>query len=72
MNADHRDAANLYATKLLGAGPADWRCTGCDPDGVDLQAGGTSLRLDCPERVTGPGELRRMLVKRAEEARAKD
>ena len=24
MNADHRDAMNLYATKLLGAEAADW------------------------------------------------
>jgi putative heme iron utilization protein len=29
------------------------------------------LRLDFPERVTGPGELRKALVKLAEEARAK-
>lgn len=72
MNADHRDATNLYATRLLGAEPADWRCTGCDPDGIDLQAGGKTLRLDFPERVTGPGELRRMLVKLAEGARAKE
>jgi putative heme iron utilization protein len=71
MNADHRDATNLYATRLLGAEPADWRCTGCDPDGIDLQAGGKTLRLDFPERVTGPGELRKALVKLAEEARAK-
>ena len=71
MNADHRDATKLYTTKLLGADAADWRCTGCDPDGIDLQAGGKILRLDFPERVTGPGELRRMLVKLAEEARAK-
>jgi heme iron utilization protein len=70
INADHRDATNLYATRLLGAGAADWRCTGCDPDGVDLQAGTTTLRLDFPERVTGPGELRRMLVRLAGEARA--
>src|ERR1700743_3007466 len=28
MNADHRDAMNLYATRLLGADAADWRCTG--------------------------------------------
>jgi hypothetical protein len=71
MNADHRDATNLYATRLLGADAADWRCTGCDPDGIDLQAGGNTLRLDFPERVTGPGELRKMLVRLAEEARAK-
>ena len=71
MNADHRDATRLYATRLLGAEPADWRCTGCDPDGIDLQAGASTLRLDFPERVTGPGELRRMLVRLADEARAK-
>ncbi len=71
MNADHRDATNLYATRLLGANAADWRCTGCDPDGIDLQAGGNTLRLDFPARVTGPGELRKMLVRLAEDARVK-
>jgi heme iron utilization protein len=71
MNADHRDAINLYATKLLGAEAADWSCTGCDPDGMDLLAGTATLRLDFPERVTGPGELRKMLVRLAGEARAK-
>jgi putative heme iron utilization protein len=71
MNADHRDALNLYATRLLGEEAADWRCTGCDPCGIDLQAGTKVLRLDFPERVTGPGQLRGMLVKLADEARAK-
>jgi putative heme iron utilization protein len=70
MNTDHRDAINLYATRLLGTGAADWRCTGCDPDGLDLQAGPRILRLEFPERVTGPGELRKMLVRLASEARA--
>ena len=71
MNSDHRDAIGLYATKLLGAEAADWSCTGCDPDGLDLQAGTATLRLDFPERVTGPSELRKMLVRLAGEARAK-
>ena len=71
INSDHRDTNSLYATKLLGAEAADWRCTGCDPDGLDLQAGGKTLRLDFPQRVTGPGELRKMLVKLADQARAK-
>ncbi len=71
INADHRDAIGLYATRLLGAEAADWSCTGCDPDGMDLQAGTATLRLDFPERVTGPGELRKMLVRLAGEARAK-
>jgi len=71
MNADHREALNLYATRLLGAQAADWLCTGCDPDGIDMQAGQLTLRLDFPGRVTGPGELRKMLVRLAEAARAK-
>lgn len=72
MNADHRDAMNLYATRLLGAEAADWLCTGCDPEGIDLQAGKMTLRLDFPERVTGPGELRKLLVRLAGEARARE
>jgi putative heme iron utilization protein len=71
MNADHRDATKIYATRLLGAEDADWRCTGCDPGGLDLQAGAKTLRLDFPQAVTGPGELRKMLVRLADEARAK-
>src|SRR6266496_1872800 len=70
MNEDHREAMNLYATKLLGAESADWRCTGCDPDGMDMQAGGATLRLDFPERVTSAMALRKMLVRLAGEARA--
>src|ERR1700712_1726590 len=58
MNADHRDAIYLYATKLLGADDADWRCTGCDPDGLDMQAGTHALRLDFPRRVSPPAALR--------------
>ena len=71
LNADHRDAMNLYATKLLGAEAADWTCTGCDPDGMDMQAGTATLRLDFPERVTSGTELRKMLVRLAGEARGK-
>lgn len=71
MNADHREALGLYATRLLGAEQADWRCTGCDPEGLDLATDGKALRLDFPERVTSPSELRKMLVRLAEEARAK-
>jgi putative heme iron utilization protein len=72
MNEDHREAMNLYATRLLDAEPADWRCTGIDPEGIDMQAGTMTLRLDFPQRVTGPSELRRVLVKLAEQARAKE
>jgi putative heme iron utilization protein len=71
MNEDHREAMNLYATRLLGADAADWSCTGCDPDGMDMQAGPKALRLDFPERVTTGAELRKILVKLVGEARAK-
>lgn len=70
MNADHQEALGLYATRLLGASVGDWRCSGIDPDGIDLQAGNKTLRLDFPERITGPGELRKILVRLAEQARA--
>ena len=70
MNADHREAMNLYATKLLGAEAADWRCTGCDPDGMDMQAGTTTLRLDFPRRIVTPAALRQMLKELADQARA--
>jgi heme iron utilization protein len=70
MNADHREAMNLYATKLLGAKSADWRCTGCDPAGIDLQAGSTTLRLDFPRRIITPAALRQVLTQLADQARA--
>jgi len=69
MNADHRDAINLYATRLLGAPAADWYCTGCDPDGIDLRAGSSTLRLDFPRRITTPAGLRQVLQELAEQAR---
>src|SRR5262249_37493216 len=50
MNQDHADTCRLYATKLLGAPEADWRCVGCDPEGLDLQSARTGLRLPFPHR----------------------
>jgi putative heme iron utilization protein len=70
MNADHRDTMNLYATRLLGADSADWRCTGCDPDGIDMQAGAATLRLDFPLRIVTAGALRQVLKDLADQARA--
>ena len=69
MNADHRDAMQLYATKLCGAEAADWRCTGCDPDGMDMEADGRTLRLDFPRRIVTPTALRQMLKQLADQAR---
>jgi putative heme iron utilization protein len=70
MNADHADACRLYATKLLGGPDGDWRCVGVDPEGLELQLGRTALRLPFPQRITGPGPLRALLKRLAEDARA--
>ena len=68
MNADHADAVRLYATKLLGAADGEWRCVGCDPEGLELQLERTALRLPFPQRVRARGELRHLLKQMAEEA----
>jgi heme oxygenase (biliverdin-IX-beta and delta-forming) len=70
MNDDHADACRLYATKLLGAPAGDWRCVGCDPEGLELQLGRNALRLPFPQRVRSPGVLRQVLKQMAEQARA--
>jgi len=70
MNADHRDALRLYATRLRGAPDGEWLCAGCDPEGLDLQLGRSALRLDFPQRVTNPGTLRHILKELADKARA--
>ena len=69
MNSDHGDAVRLYATKLLGAADGEWRCVGCDPEGLELQLDRTALRLPFPQRVRAQGELRHLLKQMAEEAR---
>ena len=69
MNADHGDAVELYATRLLGAPPGAWRLTGCDPDGCDLSLGELTLRLPFPVRVTSPQEIRKCLSSLAQKAR---
>ena len=70
MNADHADALELYAARLAGQPPGRWRCTGLDPDGLDLAFGDLTARIGFPERVTDAAGLRGTLVRLAEEARA--
>lgn len=69
MNADHAGTMNLYAVKLLGATDGAWRCTGCDPEGLDLQDDRRTLRLDFSERIVTPGALRQALKALADRAR---
>lgn len=69
MNEDHADTLKLYAAAFCGAPAAEWRCTGIDPDGLDLAADGAALRVDFPARVTTPGALRATLARMASQAR---
>lgn len=70
MNEDHLDAIELYATRLLGAAPGQWRVIGTDPEGCDLMLGDIVRRLDFPQRVMNAGDLRKVLVSLAQQARA--
>jgi heme iron utilization protein len=69
MNEHHADAIADYARGLLGRESADWRMTGIDPEGVDLQRDGETARLDFPAPVLTPAAARAGLVELAEKAR---
>lgn len=70
MNADHADAVQLYATRLLGRGGDGWAMTGCDPEGADLRRGGDTARLAFGTRATTPDAARAELVRLVKQARA--
>lgn len=72
MNADHADALELYATKLLGGDSGAWRMTGIDPEGCDLVSGARALRLPFDSRITSPAEARQELVRLTKSARGND
>lgn len=69
MNADHTDAIQLYATRLLNGADGDWRMSGCDPEGCDLVDGNEALRLTFRERAASPDAVRKILVALVQEAR---
>jgi heme iron utilization protein len=69
MNEDHRDAVQLYATRLLGQPEADWRLTGIDPEGADLQAGKARARLWFEKSVDDAEGARVELVRLVKRAR---
>jgi len=72
MNDDHRETMMLYASALCGAAAAaDWRCSGLDPEGMDMRSeDGRALRVDFPQRVVTPDALRRSLKELADHARS--
>jgi heme iron utilization protein len=71
MNTDHADALALYAEKLAGAKPGQWRASGIDPEGLDLVCGDATARVAFPKAIKTPGESREMLVELARLARGR-
>jgi putative heme iron utilization protein len=73
MNADHADAIQAYAERLLGRQGTGWQMTGIDPEGIDLRrprgAGGETVRLDFASPILTPEAAWQALVSLAKEAR---
>jgi hypothetical protein len=69
MNADHADALDLYATRLLRRTGDGWRMTGIDPEGVDLRREHETARLDFAAPVLASEAARKALVALVAEAR---
>ena len=73
MNTEHAETMALYARHLLGleanTPEGGWICTGCDPEGLDMQAGRLVARLPFPERICEPAALRDTLKLLADRAR---
>jgi heme iron utilization protein len=68
MNEDHTDAIADYA-RLLGEPEGDWRMACADLDGLDLSLGERTVRLAFPRTLSGPAELRPMLIDLVKQAR---
>lgn len=74
MNADHADAIQLYAGKLLGRAPREdkgaWTMTGIDAEGIDLRRAGDVARLGFPAPLSAAADARQALVALVAKARA--
>jgi putative heme iron utilization protein len=71
MNADHRDAIDVYARAFAGAAGGDWLLTGVDAEGIDLARGDEAKRIIFPELLASAGDMRAALVKMAADGRKK-
>ena len=70
MNADHGDAVQLYAAKLIGLAGDGWRMTGIDSEGIDLRRAGTVARLAFEVPLRAASEARKVLVALVGKARS--
>ena len=69
MNEDHLDAIALYAEKLAGRAPGNWRMTSFDPEGLDLVDGDKVARVAFEPPLKTAEDLRPRLVALAKAAR---
>lgn len=69
MNADHRDAIDLYARHFAGIDAEGWNLTGLDAEGMDLVLGDRTARVLFPEPLASAADLRSVLVAMAKAAR---
>ncbi|MEQ8355338.1 MAG: DUF2470 domain-containing protein [Kiloniellaceae bacterium] len=69
MNADHGDAVAFYARAFCNAEAGEWKLTGLDPEGLDLQHGDQVKRLWFETPLNSTAELRPLLVRLAAAAR---
>jgi putative heme iron utilization protein len=70
MNDDHADAVELYALAFTGGDPGPWRMTGIDPEGCDIALGTDARRVLFATPVLTPQDVRKELVRLAEDARS--
>lgn len=70
MNADHSDALQLYAGKLLGLSGSGWTMTGIDVEGIDLRREGQVARLPFEAPLTTADQARKALISLVAKARA--
>lgn len=69
MNADHGDAINHYAQKLLGLTGSGWGMTGIDPEGADLRNGGEVARLTFESPISTAEDARKELIRLSQQAK---
>lgn len=70
MNADHADAIQLYAGRLLGLPAGEWRMTGIDAEGLDLRHAGRVARLAFDAPIGDAAGARKVLIALVAKARA--
>ena len=70
MNADHRDAVDVYANHLARRGGQGWRLTGVDRDGIDLRRGGETARVSFDAPVDDAATAKEALIALVTRARA--